>query len=847
MTMYGLVEILAIFIISVRFGTEGCVYVYNGYCYEIVTGQMTWYDSRDYCEDNNLGHLADIKDAAENNYVMNTVFATDQCPSGKFVWIGVHDELVNAEYRTVHGEEITNTDFVSWSGSCCSDSKNCMTINGDTLKWKEFDCNSNADCGVMCKKDVDECMEELDNCQHVCENILGSFTCSCFDGYNLDADNAGCSDIDECVGESNNCQHVCENVIGGFTCSCFDGYKLNADNSSCTDVDECVEELDNCQHVCENTLGSFTCTCFDGYRLDIDNTSCTEIQTPIVQLSSNEEGDQMTLMAGEMVYFTLRMMIPIGIFSSHIVFLVPENSTCPILPVIDVSTNIGVNIDTSTAAEIVGPIFNDTQKITLDFLNLNVIGGDVDNVQNRLDVIVTTILDDLPCLENGSIIWFKAGVQYTYNNGADTIWVGQLSLDAYVGLPRLQVAASVDLTAAATAGDNVTISTSICHRSDSTAMAYDVTITSILSPFVKFSAASASSPHLNTLEVDKSRDTLIQFQLGNLGLYNREVKFQITLLIDPDSDDVIGVHEFIAVQENISYCDCNNGSSSFDANNCDCCNPMECQCHIPNNQNQRCVSCNLITQLCPLTDSYDRGYFVNTENDALFACSSSKDSSPYCFQIYKVNSTNIHASGIMSISNILGMDASTNTVYAISGDSGAYVFKEAGNPTWYSLSEADWLSASNGSMFEFYSRTNDSLEFMSDLGIWKGKGMDDLLHRPYIILLFALLIVVFTQDVAMETKCMRYYYTQSITHPKKKCNDKIVLMSRCSGSCEDTSSTDPVVTFRDVLRHPFKYKCQSCQDQQSNIKAVRLRCRKNQFAYATYRYILSCGCAVCKP
>ncbi|XP_072180254.1 norrin-like [Diadema setosum] len=95
-------------------------------------------------------------------------------------------------------------------------------------------------------------------------------------------------------------------------------------------------------------------------------------------------------------------------------------------------------------------------------------------------------------------------------------------------------------------------------------------------------------------------------------------------------------------------------------------------------------------------------------------------------------------------------------------------------------------------------------------------------------------------------KCMRYYHTERISHPRKACQSKIVLMSRCSGQCEASSSTDPVVSFKSHLRNPFRYRCQSCQDHVSIMKAVLLRCQGNERLYATYRYILSCECSKCK-
>ncbi|XP_072034076.1 norrin-like [Amphiura filiformis] len=103
-----------------------------------------------------------------------------------------------------------------------------------------------------------------------------------------------------------------------------------------------------------------------------------------------------------------------------------------------------------------------------------------------------------------------------------------------------------------------------------------------------------------------------------------------------------------------------------------------------------------------------------------------------------------------------------------------------------------------------------------------------------------------SEEAMSMSKCSRYYYTETVSHPKKSCSPKVVLMSRCAGRCDGASSADPVVSFRTVVRHPFKYRCESCQDQLSIMKAVRLRCANEQRQYATYRYILSCGCEPCR-
>ena len=43
--------------------------------------------------------------------------------------------------------------------------------------------------------DIDECSENRDDCEHVCANNVGSYSCTCQDGYRLDANGRTCNGI----------------------------------------------------------------------------------------------------------------------------------------------------------------------------------------------------------------------------------------------------------------------------------------------------------------------------------------------------------------------------------------------------------------------------------------------------------------------------------------------------------------------------------------------------------------------------------------------------------------------------------------------------------------------------
>ena len=41
------------------------------------------------------------------------------------------------------------------------------------------------------------------------------------------------TDIDECEQQTDNCDHICENTIGSFDCGCIVGYELTSDLRTC--------------------------------------------------------------------------------------------------------------------------------------------------------------------------------------------------------------------------------------------------------------------------------------------------------------------------------------------------------------------------------------------------------------------------------------------------------------------------------------------------------------------------------------------------------------------------------------------------------------------------------------
>ncbi|XP_052777794.1 uncharacterized protein LOC128215112 [Mya arenaria] len=165
--------------------------------------------------------------------------------------------------------------------------------------------------------DIDECSEGSP-CEDLCNNVEGSFVCSCNIGYRIDVSNlTACTDINECDEGLDNCPQQCINTDGGYNCSCFQGFTyndttdrciadavqeceklacpdssvcyLNKDGNpdclcdkgfdfnnsshSCEDIDECKQGI--CTQICRNYNGGYNCSCHPGYSLLADRT-CQE-------------------------------------------------------------------------------------------------------------------------------------------------------------------------------------------------------------------------------------------------------------------------------------------------------------------------------------------------------------------------------------------------------------------------------------------------------------------------------------------------------------------------------------------------------------------------------------------
>ena len=168
----------------------------------------------------------------------------------------------------------------------CSDTNECAMMNGNcsqmcfnTIGSYVCSCNNGYQLGTNNRTcdDINECLINNGLCSTSCTNTIGSYFCSCSSGYQLNADGTTCNDINECLNNNGGCAHVCTNTIGSYTCSCNPGYLLAPDSRMCYDVDECSTANGNCTQNCINTGGSYHCMCNPGYQLEYNNRTCKDI------------------------------------------------------------------------------------------------------------------------------------------------------------------------------------------------------------------------------------------------------------------------------------------------------------------------------------------------------------------------------------------------------------------------------------------------------------------------------------------------------------------------------------------------------------------------------------------
>ena len=104
---------------------------------------------------------------------------------------------------------------------------------------------------ILSHTDIDECSEGISGCSQLCSNIIGSYSCSCHNGYQVGSDNH------TCLGKMNNALIIIDIAYNG------------------TDINECASQNGGCEQNCQNTIGSYSCSCLTGYLIASNGYNCT--------------------------------------------------------------------------------------------------------------------------------------------------------------------------------------------------------------------------------------------------------------------------------------------------------------------------------------------------------------------------------------------------------------------------------------------------------------------------------------------------------------------------------------------------------------------------------------------
>ena len=69
----------------------------------------------------------------------------------------------------------------------------------------------------------ESCSINNGGCKHKCEQLKTGHVCRCKTGHKFARNGRDCIDINECA-NFGSCSQQCENTVGSFKCSCTEGY-----------------------------------------------------------------------------------------------------------------------------------------------------------------------------------------------------------------------------------------------------------------------------------------------------------------------------------------------------------------------------------------------------------------------------------------------------------------------------------------------------------------------------------------------------------------------------------------------------------------------------------------------
>uniref|UniRef100_A0A8C6XVP1 LDL receptor related protein 1B n=1 Tax=Naja naja TaxID=35670 RepID=A0A8C6XVP1_NAJNA len=110
----------------------------------------------------------------------------------------------------------------------CTGSNRCIHMS--QLCNGVYDCSDEYDEGVHCRELLPKC--EQMQCQYKCAMSMNETRCYCEEGYEVGRDGKTCQDFNEC-NLYGPCSQTCQNIDGSYICSCVEGYLLQPNKKSC--------------------------------------------------------------------------------------------------------------------------------------------------------------------------------------------------------------------------------------------------------------------------------------------------------------------------------------------------------------------------------------------------------------------------------------------------------------------------------------------------------------------------------------------------------------------------------------------------------------------------------------